>query len=156
ASAAAWRALVPPDRPRLPLRDYIMLRWVREGVNNLLPVAQIGGEFVAARMMQKRGVALPFAIANAVCDLTMEMVTQIAFTLLGLVLLLWLVGDGGIAGYVAGGLVVAAGVAACFVAAQWLGLAQAMENALLWLGKMLGWGGFGQIEGLHWTLTELY
>ena len=108
--------------PRLGLDTFMVLRWIREGVNNLLPVAQIGGEFVVSRLLQRRGMQLAAAIAGTVADLTMEMVTQIAFTLLGLALLLHSVGGtAGIAGYVASGLVVAALVAALFLGAQWLG-----------------------------------
>ncbi len=133
-----------------------MLRWIREGVNNLLPVAQIGGEFVAARLLQRRGVPLAPAIAGTVADLTMEMVTQIAFTLLGLGLLLHSVGGGGIAGYVVGGIVVAALVAAGFLGAQWLGLAVRIEKRLMRLGRALGWAGTAQVDGLHAALLACY
>ena len=119
----------------------MVLRWIREGVNNLLPVAQIGGEFVAARLLRRRGVPLPLAMAGAVGDLTMEMVTQIAFTLLGLGLLLWLVGGGTVAHAVAGGLLTAGAVAAAFVAAQNLGLANMLERGLVRLGAAIGWAG---------------
>ncbi len=93
-SAAAWRSVAGPRRRGPSLRGFCVLRWIREGVNNLLPVAQIGGEFVAARLLHRRGVPLAPAIAGTVADLTMEMVTQIAFTLLGLALLLHGVGGG--------------------------------------------------------------
>ena len=155
-SAAAWRTIAGPVRPRPRLRTFVWLRWVREGVNNLLPVAQIGGEFVASRLLNRRGVPLAPAIACTVADLTMEMVTQIAFTLLGLAVLLHTVGDGGIAGYVMGGLVVAAFVAAGFLAAQWLGLAMAIEKGLLRLGRALGWPGMGEVKGLHAALIACY
>ena len=51
-SAQAWRIIARRDLPpHLPLRDFFMLRCVREGVNNLLPVAQVGGEVVASRLL---------------------------------------------------------------------------------------------------------
>jgi len=46
------------------LRVYLLLRWIREAVNNLLPLAQIGGEFVVARLLQKRGVRLAQAVGG--------------------------------------------------------------------------------------------
>ncbi len=155
-SASAWRVIAGPTVPRPGLRLFLILRWIREGVNNLLPVAQIGGEFVASRLLARRGVPLAPAIAGSVADLTMEMLTQIAFTLLGLFLLLHSVGDGGIANYVIGGLVVAALVAAVFLGAQWLGLAMAIEAGLLRLGKALGWSGTTQVTGLHAALIACY
>lgn len=156
ASAAAWRAIAGPTRPQPSLREFAVLRWVREGANNLLPVAQIGGEFIAARLLRRRGVPLVRAVAGAVGDLTMEMVTQIAFTLLGLGLLLLLVGGGGVARAVVGGLAVAAAAAVGFVAAQNLGLASLIERGLARLGAATGWAGFGEVEGLHAAITGLY
>jgi putative membrane protein len=160
-SAAGWRAVAGATENRPSLPAYMQLRWIREGVNNLLPVAQIGGEFVAARLLQRRGVPLAPAIAGTVADLTMEMVTQIIFTLLGLGLLLRLNdlgpgGDSGIAGYVAGFLGVAALVAAGFLGAQWLGLATAIERGLMRLGRAMGWAGTAQVEGLHAALIGCY
>jgi putative membrane protein len=155
-SALGWRAIAGPTAPRPSLRTYMMLRWIREAVNNLLPVAQIGGEFVVSRLLQRRGMKLSAAIAGTVADLTMEMVTQILFTLLGLALLLHLVGDGGIAGYVTSGLLVAALVASGFLGAQWLGLAAAIESGLMRLGRALGWAGTAHVEGLHKALIGCY
>ncbi len=134
ASAAGWRVIAGPAAARPSLLAYCQLRWLREAVNNLLPVAQIGGEVVAVRLLQRRGVALAAAAAATVADLTIEMLTQLAFTLLGLGLLLQTVGGGGIAGYVAGFVAVGAALAAGFAAAQWLGLARAFEAGLLRLG----------------------
>ena len=155
-SAAAWRAIAGPTAPQPRLRAFVALRWIREGVNNLLPVAQIGGEFVAARLLRRRGVPLAAAISGSIADLTMEMVTQIAFTLLGLGLLLGSVGGSGVAGYVTSGLIVAALAAAGLLGAQWLGLAALIEKGLLWLGRTLGWAGSAQVEGLHKALVECY
>ena len=155
-SASAWWVIAGPTQPRPRLGAFLVLRWIREGVNNLLPVAQIGGEFVASRLLRRRGVPLASAIAGAVADLTMEMLTQIAFTLLGLFLLLHSVGDGGIANYVTGGIFVALLVAAGFLGAQWFGLAIAIEKGLMRLGKALGWSGTDEVKGLHAALIGCY
>lgn len=160
-SAAGWRAIAGATENRPGLPAYMQLRWIREGVNNLLPVAQIGGEFVAARLLQRRGVPLAPAIAGTVADLTVEMVTQILFTLLGLGLLLRMNdlspgGDSGIAGTIAGFLGVAALVAAGFLGAQWLGLATAMERGLMRLGRAMGWAGTSRVEGLQAALMDCY
>ncbi len=164
-SAAAWRRVAGPTEPRPSLFAYARLRWIREGVNNLLPVAQIGGEFVAAALLRRAGLRLVNAIAGAVCDLTMEMVTQIAFTLLGLGVLLAVLDASPthapdlhttVAHAVIGGLIVAMLAAAGFLAAQWFGLAVLIERGLMRLGGMIGWGGFGEVEGLHATIRRLY
>lgn len=155
-SAAAWRAIAGPAAPRPGLRDFVALRWIREGVNNLLPVAQIGGEFVAARLLQRRGVPLASAVSGSVADLTIEVVTQVAFTLLGLGLLLGSVGGGSVAGYIASGLVVAASAVVGLLGAQWLGVSKLIEKGLVRLGRVLGWAGPVQAEGLHEALIACY
>jgi putative membrane protein len=155
-SAQGWRQIAGPTAPQPGLRTYAGLRLIREAVNNLLPVAQIGGQFVAARLLQRRGVKLAPAIAGTVADLTMEVVTQIVFTLLGLVLLLSSVGDSGIAGYVVSGLLGGAVLVAGLLAAQWLGLAAAIENALMRLGRSMGWTRTANVEGLHQALIGCY
>ncbi len=159
-SAAAWRAVAGPTVPRPSLAAFARLRWIREGVNNLLPVAQIGGEFVASSLLRRAGLRLVDAIAGAVCDLTMETITQIAFTLLGLAVLLATLDSNPahatIARAVIGGLGIAMLAAGGFLAAQWFGLAVLIERGLMRLGRMIGWGGFGEVEGLHATIRRLY
>ncbi len=155
-SALAWKVISGPSLPRFSLRDYMVLRWIREGVNNLLPVAQIGGEFVVARLLQGRGMALAPAIAGTVADLTLEMVTQIAFTLMGLAVLLHEGLGGGVTASVVNGVVVAALLAGAFLGAQWLGLAAAIEAGLMRLGAMVGWSGTARVQGLHEALMDCY
>jgi putative membrane protein len=155
-SALGWRVIAGPTDPRPGLRTYMVMRWIREAVNNLLPVGQIGGEFVVARLLQRSGMKLAPAIAGTVADLTMEMVTQILFTLLGLLLLLHSVGDGGIAGYVVSGLVVAGLLAAGFFGSQWLGLASGIEKGLVRLGRSFGWSAADNVTGLHEALIGCY
>jgi hypothetical protein len=86
-TGSAWRALLPtsPSQSRI---AFLRLRWIREAINNLLPVAQIGGEVVGARLLARQGVPLGLAGASATVDLTVEVITQILFTLVGIGLLL--------------------------------------------------------------------
>ena len=79
------RSPAPPNHSLTVARVSVLLRWIREGVNNLLPVAQIGGEVVAARLLRRRGQRTSSrAIAGSVGDLTMEMLDPgSAFTLGG-------------------------------------------------------------------------
>jgi len=67
-SALGWRTIAGPTAPRPSLRTYMIMRWIREAVNNLLPVGQIGGEFVVARLLQRSGMKLAPAIAGTVAD----------------------------------------------------------------------------------------
>jgi putative membrane protein len=80
--AVAWRALLSDRRGNLLL--YVWSRWVREATNLLLPVAQVGGEIVATRLMVLRGVAPRKAIGGIVVDKICEAFSQAPFALLGI------------------------------------------------------------------------
>ena len=84
ASAMGWRALL--DRPQGVAYSFL-LRWVREAVNSLLPVAQLGGDVVRARLLSRRGPTFVYGVAVSMVDLAAETVNQAAFTLTCLVLL---------------------------------------------------------------------
>ena len=155
-SALAWHSVAGPLLPQPTLTEFMRLRWIREGVNNLLPVAQIGGEVVAARLLRRRGVKLAAAVAGSVGDLTMEMLTQIAFTLLGLGLLVRLIGESGVESTVLAGLALAAVGAAGFVAAQWFGLAGLIERGIMRLSHSFGWAPLGEVVGLDAAIRDIY
>ena len=79
----AWSRLLPRDAAPSFL---ILLRctWISFGVNWLLPVAQVGGELVKARLIAQRGVAGAVAGASVVADKTVQATTQVAFALVGI------------------------------------------------------------------------
>ena len=64
------------------------MRWISTSINCLLPVAQVGGDFVRARLLAQSGTPGPTAGASVVVDATAGLLTQLAFALLGVVLLL--------------------------------------------------------------------
>ncbi len=155
-SAAAWSAIAGRAAGKPSLLQFGVLRWVREGVNSLLPVAQVGGEFVAARLLRRLGMTLTRATACTVCDLSTEMVTQIGFTVAGLLTLLALLGRSHVTDEVVGGLGIACLAALGFVGGQWFGLASLLERGLMRLAAHFGWQGMGEIAGLHVAITGLY
>lgn len=155
-SAAAWRVVTGPTSTLPSLVTFMVMRWIREAVNNLLPVAQIGGEVVAARLLRLRDVPFVTAVAGVTVDLTLEMMTQIAFTLVGLSLLFLGGADTAVSGWVLSGLWIAILAAGGFLTAQWLGLARYIEKGLLRVGNRMGWSSIGKIEGLHAAIIKLY
>ena len=92
ADTLGWRALLEPAQ-QPPLRLMILKRWIGSSVNGLLPVAQVGGEFVRAHLLTRAGISGPVAGASVVVDVTAGLVTQVAFVLLGLGLYLAVQGD---------------------------------------------------------------
>ena len=84
--ALAWWALFPKS-DRLPLRQMFWMRWIGESVSTLVPSAAVGGDIVRARLAALRGTPLRIAAASVLVDITLGVFTQIAFTLLGLALI---------------------------------------------------------------------
>jgi putative membrane protein len=84
--AASWRELFPAaNRPgRL---SFLWMRWIRESVSTLLPVAGVGGDVVGARLVHQRGVSGAQATASMVVDITVGSATQLVFVLVGVGLL---------------------------------------------------------------------
>lgn len=80
------RALIAA-RHRPSYARLVWMQWIGEAVNSLLPVAQIGGEFVKSRLLHAAGIPGPRAGAYVVVNLTLGVFAQILFTLLGIALL---------------------------------------------------------------------
>ncbi len=84
-SSVAWRDLcggTPPGHV-----GWWRIRWVRESVNSMLPVAQVGGSLAGIRLLAARGTGQARAAAGTVLDLTTEAATQALFTLTGIAVL---------------------------------------------------------------------
>jgi putative membrane protein len=154
--AVGWQVIAGAGGLKSRARTYLQLRWIREAVNNLLPATQIGGEFVAARVLRRRGVPVASAIGGTIADLMLEMAIQVLFTVLGIVLLTRMVGHTDLAETLTKGLLFTALIAVTLFAAVWLGLAAVLESAVIRLGRSLGWPATGQVGALHEALHACY
>jgi putative membrane protein len=123
-NARAWQVLLPasPRGKRGSLAFYLWAVWLREAVNGLLPVARVGGEVVSARLLMRNGLSAPKAVASLVVDMTVSLVSQFAFSVLGVALLAALGAGGGVVGDVALGLLVAVPLMAAVAVVQRVGL----------------------------------
>jgi putative membrane protein len=135
---------------------FAWVRWVREAADNLLPVAQVGGEMIGARLLALRGTSLPHAAASVIVDVTVEVLTQLLFTALGLALLLSAGGEPAIVRWVILGLVAALPAVTGFVLIQRYGFFRLVER----LGQSLErrWPGCGldRLEGLQDAIHAMY
>jgi putative membrane protein len=86
-AAAGWRALLGPESSA-GLGHVAVMRWIRESVNTLLPVAQLGGDIVGARLLIHAGFSGKAAGASVIADKTLEVFAQLFVAAAGLVLLL--------------------------------------------------------------------
>jgi putative membrane protein len=121
ADSMGWRSLISRgDRPKR--RTVIRARWIGESINDLLPVLQMGGNVVKAWILAARGVQVDLAGASVVVDVTLVVLTQILFTLLGLGLLVPVIGGGRALPVILVGTTILAILLAGFYAAQRRGL----------------------------------
>ena len=91
--ALSWRELLPASS-RLNIASAAWIRWLRESINNLLPVASIGGDVASVRLAHLHGVGTPQAAASVVVDTTVGVVTQLVFVSTGVTLLMLRSTDG--------------------------------------------------------------
>src|SRR5437764_5798948 len=103
AMGLAWRALLPGSPVWAPLWG----RAVRDSASELLPFSQVGGYVLGARALALAGVPGTLAAASTIVDVTFEFVAQLAYTALGLGLLVQLQPDSAAATPVMIGLAVA-------------------------------------------------
>ncbi len=120
-NARAWHILLP-GRGRASLWFFLWAVWLREAVNGLLPVARIGGEVVSAQLLIRRGLRPVTAAASLVVDMTVSLLSQFTFTLLGLALLVARGAGGGVARDVALGLLATVPLVAAVFVVQRVGL----------------------------------
>ncbi len=129
--STGWRALLG-RRPRV---GTLVLTWfaiIRDSVNGLLPVARVGGELVAVRLLMARGVAGSEAGASVIVEVTVTLIVQFLFTLIGVFLLLYELHDAAAARAVLIGLLISLPALAIFFLLQhkW-GLSQTIERVLV-------------------------
>ena len=121
ANARAWQVLIP-GAARPGFGFFVWMVWVREAVNSMLPVARVGGEVAGAWLLVGRGVRKRPAVATLVVDMTMSLVSQFAFTLVGVILLLRVRADFALSSDIALGLAIALPVMLAFLLVQRFGL----------------------------------
>ncbi|WP_439815257.1 lysylphosphatidylglycerol synthase domain-containing protein [Zavarzinia sp. CC-PAN008] len=102
--ALAWRGSASAVWHGSP-RTFFTARWVRDSINTLLPVAGIGGTLIGARLISQAGAGPATSLASSVVDMTIEALAQLAFTLLGLALLMSIADNDEITNWVLGGMV---------------------------------------------------
>ena len=120
ACCIGWRALMP-GRTRPSLGFFVYILWLRAAVNNLMPVARIGGEVVSVRVMMKHGMRKSSAIASTIVELTLSITAVFLFVLSGVFLLSLRLADHDLGWKLAAGLVASTPMIAALVIVQRIG-----------------------------------
>src|SRR5262245_44291488 len=135
--ALGWWRLLAGERP--PFRTIVFGRWLGESVNTLLPAMQVGGNLVKARFLTRRGIPGTTAGASVVVDVTLLVLSQILFTLVGLTLLLVHLGGGSLTAPVLAGLAVMGTLLGGFYLAQRRGLFAVLAGLLERVARGTDW-----------------
>ena len=83
--AVGWRVLILA-RVRLPM--LFLIASIRQAINRLLPVANVGGDLVGIRLLTQQGVDGTTATASVIIELLLVLVAQYLFVVLGVICLL--------------------------------------------------------------------
>jgi putative membrane protein len=84
--SVAWFVLMPEGKSASWL-TFFWGRTVRDSAAEVLPLSQIGGFVIGARAIILRGVSTADAYGSTVVDVTTEMLAQILFVVMGVILL---------------------------------------------------------------------
>ncbi|MBX9930698.1 MAG: flippase-like domain-containing protein [Methylobacterium sp.] len=132
----AWARIL--DRlSEVPASPFVVLRFVREGINTLLPVASVGGDVVGGRLLTFWRVPGPYAAASILVDLLIQAVTLVIFALLGVALLMQVEGEAAatLASWVLQALLVMVLVLALFFGFQRSGVVRRLARIASDLGR---------------------
>ena len=157
-SALSWRELIASaSRPSAFTAAWI--RWIREAINALLPVASIGGDLAGCRLAMLRGVPARDAGAGMVVDTTVGVLTQLLFVLSGVALLLMRSTDAG-ALSVAASVTIATGIlfvlTGAFVFVQRRGLFAGLANFARRLLPGKSFAAMGNAASIDEAVMALY
>lgn len=154
-AGVGWWLLFPRD-----LKPSIwwcaLLRFVREAANALLPLAQIGGDFIGARCLALKGTRGAVAAASVIVDVLMQAGTQVVFALVGLVLLVAMGGNELVAWPVAIGIALAIPALGGFLLAQGPIGQRLVKRFLAMVAGERDWKIFGALDELYAGLAAFY
>jgi len=91
-STLGWYALFPKSK-KVTKAFMLYVMWIRVSINNLMPVARIGGEIIAVRLMTKHGIRKVPSIASTVVEITLSIIAQFIFVLVGILFFMMHVSD---------------------------------------------------------------
>ena len=146
-----------PSKARPPLRTCVLLRFVREAANTMLPMAQVGGDVIGAGLLTLSAVPGALAAASVVVDILVQAATQLLFAIVGLLVLVALGADEVLTRTAAIGLACAALLLVGFYLAQRRGGQRILQSVM---GRLVGgdrqWRVLGSIEAVYKYLTMIY
>ena len=154
-AGAGWWLLLPVGTP-LRLPPALLLRFVREAVNTLLPLTQIGGDIVGARVATFWGIAGALAAASIIVDVLVQAVTQLLFAVLGLATLVALGVHTTVTWMAAAGLALSIPALGGFYFVQRRSGQRILQFLLTRLKGDSNWRVLGTVDAVYQSLSAIY
>lgn len=148
--------LLFPSKMRPQLRTCVLLRFVREATNVLLPLAQVGGDLIGAGLLTLYAVPGALAAASVIVDVLIQAATQFLFAIFGLLALVALEASEALARSAAVGIAIAALMLAGFYLAQRRGGQRILRAIVSRLAGDREWRVLGTIDAVYQNLGMIY
>jgi len=154
AGAGWW--LIFPARANASLAACIWVRLIREAINVLLPVGQIGGEVAGARVMTFFHIPVGLAGATVLADMLMQVVALFLFVVVGIAILAGQGADDGLLSMAVSGAAIMSVLLLGFFAVQRFGGMKLVDRGLMKLADRFGWSSLVSLATLHDNLVRIY
>jgi putative membrane protein len=154
-AGTGWWIVIPP-KAGASLRLCVGVRFIREAINTLLPVAQVGGEIVGARIMTFYNIPAGLAGATVLVDMLMQVVSLFLFVIVGVGILATYGAADALVGSMMAGISLMGVALAGFFVAQRFGGAKLVDRALMTAARKLGWSSLANLASLHDNLVRIY
>ncbi|HET6925658.1 MAG TPA: lysylphosphatidylglycerol synthase domain-containing protein, partial [Hyphomicrobiaceae bacterium] len=153
--ALAWQLLLV-EAPAGAFLAVGWARWLRDSAGNLLAILPAAGELIAARELTFYGISRSLAAATTIIDLTIEVSSQLIFTLLGLALLLVQQPASDRAWWAAVALAAAATAVVGFIGAQRNGIFRLLKELASRLGLRQPFQSLGDVARIDAAIQGIY
>jgi putative membrane protein len=154
AGVGWWLIFPAKARPRV--GTCVILRFIREAANVLLPMAQVGGDLIGAGLLTLYAVPGALAAASVIVDILVQAATQLLFATIGLIVLIALGADATVARIAAIGVGLAGLMLVGFYWAQRRGGHRILQSAIGRLTTDRKWRMLGTIDAVYQNLAMIY
>jgi putative membrane protein len=154
AAGLGWWLLLRPAI-RSP-NVFIALRFVREAINSLFPLAVVGGDIIGARLLRQFGIPGNLAIASVLIDIFVQVVCLLIFVVAGLAVLLNRGGTDQLAAMTTVMLAISVPAVIGFFLALNFGAFDSIVRRLIIHGEKHQWAAFGHVVDVGDRLQQIW
>jgi putative membrane protein len=149
-----WWALVPARQPGP--SAFVLLRFVREGINTFFPLAVVGGDVIGARLLAQFGGTTKLAVASVLVDVFIQVVCLIVFVLAGVGIVASLVGTRTVTSTAISLVAIAVPAVTGFFLTLKFGASDSVVRWLTAFGEKRQWRAFDHVVDIGARLQEIW